>query len=119
MEFPLKEGEVRINKESFTNRVFRTYIDAEYNVLDYGSSLSLEEREAVTVMDFSDSIKFSGETLDSFEYFPALERLDISSEGEIVLGTMKEDQYWTISADGTKIRYRSEGEWERRKNEKH
>lgn len=88
MEFPLKEGEVRINKESFTSRVFRTYIDAEYNVLDYGSSLSLE-------------------------------RPDISSAGEIVPETMKENQYWTISADGTKVRYRSEGEWERRKNAKH
>jgi len=82
---PLKEGEVRINKESFTSRVFRTYIDAEYNVLDYGSSLSLEEREAVTIMDFSDSIKFSGETLDGFEYFPKLTERYLGNTGTLII----------------------------------
>lgn len=82
---PLKEGEVRINKESFTSRVFRTYIDAEYNVLDYGSSLSLKEREAITVMDFSDSIRFSGETLDGFEYFPNLTELYLGNTGTLII----------------------------------
>lgn len=33
--------------------------------------------------------------------------------GEAVLGTMTEEQYWTIGADGTKKRYPSESEWKK------
>lgn len=33
--------------------------------------------------------------------------------GEAVLGTMTEEQYWTIGADGTKKRYPSENEWKK------
>ncbi|MCH5274184.1 MAG: hypothetical protein J1E35_10950, partial [Lachnospiraceae bacterium] len=72
---PLEEGEVRINKESFSSAVFRNYIDSEYNVIDYSDSLSLKEREAVTIMDFSELIRFNGETLDGFEHFPKLKEL--------------------------------------------
>jgi len=55
----------------------------------------------------------------SFHIIWELEAVYADDSGEIVLGTMKENQYWTVSADGTKVRYRSKGEWERRENTKH
>ncbi len=84
--YPLKEGYVRINEENFSSPVFRRYLNSEYNVDGgYEKLLSLREREAVEVMDFSASIRFDGQILDGFQYFPKLRELSLGRTGALVV----------------------------------
>ncbi len=108
-----KGWNVCINRkvDAYSKTVFSLYTE---NVL---------EKEQIFIrpagVEELEMLEYSPNRGGSFHVIWELEAVYADVSGEIVLGTMKEDQYWTISADGTKVRYRSEGEWERRKNAKH
>ncbi len=51
----------------------------------YEKLLSLREREAVEVMDFSASIRFDGQILDGFQHFPKLRELSLGRTGTLVV----------------------------------
>ena len=75
---------VLIDEAHFSSPVFRRYIEGNYNT-DYYEGLTTKEQEAVEIMDFSDSVRFYGETLDGFEYFPCLSELYLGDAETLIV----------------------------------
>lgn len=82
---PGQNGErIQIDEEHFSSKVFQRYLKERYHA-DDAEGLSIKDRENVIVMDFSDSIRFSGEILDGLEYFPNLTDLYLGHTGSLVV----------------------------------
>ncbi len=64
-------------------------------------------------LEEAEVLEYSPNHGGSFHIIWELEAVYADNSGEIVLGTMTDDQYWTITSDGTKTRYRSEWEWKK------
>ncbi|MGN1084299.1 MAG: hypothetical protein ACI4QX_04810 [Lachnospiraceae bacterium] len=62
---------IPINEEYFSSDAFRRILEEKYN-MDGKEGLSLKERENVLILNFMDSVRMYGETLDGLEYFPNL-----------------------------------------------
>lgn len=84
-----EEGEeagsvLSIGEENFTSPVFRRYIDERYKVGN-SEGLTVKERESVLVMNFLDSVRFDGQTLDGFENFPKLTDLYLGNVETLIV----------------------------------
>lgn len=73
-----------IGEENITSPVFRRYIGERYGVGN-SEGLTVKERESVLVMNFLNSVRFDGQTLDGFENFPKLTDLYLGNVETLIV----------------------------------
>lgn len=73
-----------IAEENFTSPVFRRYLNERYGVGN-SEGLTVKERESVLVMNFLNSVRFDGQTLDGFENFPKLTDLYLGNVETLIV----------------------------------
>lgn len=75
---------IPVDAEHFSEGSFRGYIEQHIDI-DGVAGLSDKERESVLILDFSDSIRFYGGTLDGLEYFTGLTALYLGKTGSLIV----------------------------------
>lgn len=75
---------IPIDAEHFSEGSFRGCIEQHFDI-DGIAGLPDKERESVLILDFSDSIRFYGGTLDGLEYFTGLTALYLGKTGSLIV----------------------------------
>ncbi|MGN1084298.1 MAG: hypothetical protein ACI4QX_04805, partial [Lachnospiraceae bacterium] len=94
---------VDLMKDAYSKTAFSLYTEEQPTV----EQIAIRPVEVIWV----EILEYAPNRGVSFEIAMNFEVLYRNGETEEVLGTLSDEQYWTITPDGEKIRYQSEKDW--------